>query len=368
MKRFHFEVLRPVCPACKIAGGTQHDQGAESPLEIGWIARETEDSILEGGLYCTEPRCRAEYPIVDGLPVLVPDPRTFVSENILYFIAREDLDGRLEALLGECCGPGSAVDSTRLHLSTYAWDHYAEFDPEEAANDGAPSPGSIVRAWRRLRSLSQRNAPNPVLEVGCSVGRISHELAEEGVGLVLGIDTNVAMLRMAQRAALSGQVVYPRRRHGLLYDRREFVVPFEQRRKVDFWIADGTALPFARATFDRVVGLNVLDSTVAPLDLLSAIRNVTADNGEMLLATPFDWSGAVTPPAAWIGGHSVRAPGHGSGPAILRSLLTPGAHPVSLSGTRVIGEIEQISWTLRSYDRSTIEYQLYGIAAKVEGD
>lgn len=370
MKRLHFENLRPICPACslvRLADGAS--RGSDPVLELGWIARESEDEILDGGLYCTAPHCRAEYPIVDGLPVLVPDPRTFLSENILHFITREDLDGRIESLLGECCGPGSAIDSTRLHLSTYAWDHYAEFDPEEAqTRDVASSPGSVARVWRKLRSLSETVAPNPVLEVGCSVGRISHDLAEEGSDLVLGVDTNVAMLRLARAASRTGRVVYPRRRQGLVYDRREFPVPFLRQKQVDFWIADGTALPFAEGTFQRVVGLNVLDCTASPLDLLSSIRRVAMNGGDLLLATPFDWSGAVTSPAAWIGGHSVRAPGHGSGPAVLRSLLTPGEHPASLQGIRVIGEIERLPWTLRSHERSTTEYLLYGIAARVDTD
>jgi SAM-dependent methyltransferase/uncharacterized protein YbaR (Trm112 family) len=370
---------------------TSHQSGSghdlDPPLEIGWIAREEGDSIEEGALYCTSPQCRAEYPIVDGLPVLVPDPRAFIAENILHFIARDDLDARVEALLGECCGPGSAVDATRLHLSTYAWDHYGEFDPDEAKTLHH-RPGSIVEVWRRLRDLSGQPArsldpeanaeesrpvasgrhderPQRVLEIGCSVGRIAFEEAQEGA-TVLGIDTNVAMLRLAQRAARTGVVVYPRRRQGLLYDRREFSLRLQHRERADFWIADGTVLPFPEARFQRIIALNVLDATPAPLDLLRSMANALEDGGEMLLATPFDWSGAVTAPSAWIGGHSPRAAGDGAGPAILKALLTPGAHSVSLDHLRVLGEIDRFRWTLRTHERSMTEYQLYGLAARVE--
>ena len=398
MKRLHFETLRPICPACKLArlgnGIAQRDPDPEHdpdpPLELGWIAREVGDSIEEGALYCTSTRCRAEYPIVDGLPVLVPDPRAFIAENIFHFLAREDLDGRVEALLGECCGPGSALDSTRLHLSTYAWDHYGEFDPEEPRTS-EPRPGSIVDVWRRLRDLARASTPSlespavahesqavasrrhggggeppeRVLEIGCSVGRIVFEEAQEG-SVVLGIDTNVSMLRLAQRAARTGSIAYPRRRQGLLYDRREFPLPFPDRKRIDFWIGDGTVLPFSEERFRRVIALNVLDATPAPLDLLRSMSSALEDGGELLLATPFDWSGAVTPPPAWIGGHSARAAGHGSGPSILRALLTPGAHPVSLGQVHVLGEIERLRWTLRTHERSMTEYQLYGLAARVE--
>ena len=379
MRRLHFETLRPICPACLI------QQVGEFPLEIGWIAREEEDSIEEGSLYCTNPACRSEYPVIDGLPVIVPDARAFLADNVFQFVMRGDLDGRTEALLGECSGPGSALDATRLHLSSYSWDHYGDLDPEErretrgGAGDAArqgdtacpddtvpPRPGSLLRAWRRIQGLAPPGPAGPVLDVGCSVGRLAFELAEGSDELVLGVDLNVSMLRLAQQARRTGRVVYPRRSAGLLYERREFPLPVRDRGNVDFWIADGLALPFKGETFGRTVAMNVIDSSLSPLDLLRSLERTARSGGHLFLAAPFDWSGAVTPPESWFGGHSPRAPGEGDGALVLRALLTQGAHPASLTTTRVVGELDDVPWTVRMHDRSRSEYRLHALAARVE--
>ena len=340
-------------------------RGVESPLERGWAAREEHDAVLEGGLYCTHSSCRLEYPVVDGLPILFPDAQAFVAENVFHLLLREDLGPRTESLIGECCGPGSALDTTRLHLSSYTWDHYAEFDSGERIDD-ATRPGSIARAWARIEALAPAPPAGATLEVGCSVGRIAFDIGESSKDVVLGMDINVSMLRTAQHVLRTGSVVYPRRSGGLVYERREFGVPFHRRDRVDFWAGDGAALPFATGTFARVVGMNVLDSVASPLDFLRSMRRVTRPGGQLLLAAPYDWSGAVTQPPAWIGGHSVRAAGEGSSAAILRALLTPGAHPASLEGIRIVGELDDLPWFVRMHDRSVTLYRLHAVAAIVE--
>ena len=78
MRRLHFETFQPVCPDCRL------QESGEHRLEIGWIAREEGDTILEGALRCTNPECRLEYPILDGLPILlVDDPATTPPPDVL---------------------------------------------------------------------------------------------------------------------------------------------------------------------------------------------------------------------------------------------------------------------------------------------
>ena len=75
----------------------------------------------------------------------------------------------------------------------------------------------------------------PLLEVGTSVGRSTFEMAARTDGLVLGIDLNIAMLRIATRVLREGRVKYPRRRIGVVYDQRDFEVSFEAADRVDFF-------------------------------------------------------------------------------------------------------------------------------------
>ena len=143
MRRRHLEALRPVCPVCRTAGG------GENPLLLADVRREEGDHVVEGTLRCPSPSCQREYPILDGIPLLIANLRSYVAGAIDQINAREDLDATTESLLGDCCGPGSSYDATRQHLSTYAWDHYGDLDPEETGAESVldPSDPSSIAAW-----------------------------------------------------------------------------------------------------------------------------------------------------------------------------------------------------------------------------
>ncbi|MEZ4466718.1 MAG: methyltransferase domain-containing protein [bacterium] len=59
-------------------------------------------------------------------------------------------------------------------------------------------------------------------------------------------------------------------------DRRTLPARFPDADRVDFWIADAQALPFADATFALAVSLNVLDCVPAPYAFLGEIARVLA--------------------------------------------------------------------------------------------
>jgi SAM-dependent methyltransferase/uncharacterized protein YbaR (Trm112 family) len=356
MRRSHLEALRPVCPVCRA------DSQQTFPLRLASVSREERDVVLEGALHCTNPQCLREYPIFDGVPLLVPGIRTYVADQLLALVAREDLSAESESLLGDCCGPGSAFDQNRQYLSCYAWDHYGDLDPDEAP--GEPRPGSVLRTLEAGLALGGPLPAGPMLDLGCSVGRTALALAEKTDGLVLGIDLNFAMLRMGLAVLRRGVVRYPRRRVGVVYDRREFLGQFAGNERVDFWACDALNLPFADATFGTAVGLNVLDCVTSPHGLLAESARVLAAGGTALLTTPYDWSPGATPVEAWLGGHSQRGAGAGASEPVLRSLLTPGAHPQAVGGLKLIAETEKVAWHVRLHERSTVGYWLHLLAAR----
>ena len=398
MKRRHFEALSPVCPLCRVNSGQDH------ALEIASVTQEQDDRVVEGWLVCTHGLCQYEYPIIDGIPILVPDARAYVNDYLLHVIARDDLSPQLQAMVGECCGPGSHYDSTRIHLSSYTWNHYGQFDtPPEVSSEHPPAPGQSPDSDSDLETVKtpktvNRNLPGPeanqselpgggiagvlerglslmgvtrpdgpVIDTGCAVGRATFELAQRCDGLVLGVDLNFAMLRAAARVMTHSEVCYARRKVGLIYEQRRFSVPFEDTGRVDFWACDATALPFGCDTFATVVSLNVLDSVASPLDHLRSISRVLRPQGRLVATCPYDWSSAVTVPEAWIGGHSPRSNGAGSSRAVLESLLTPGAHPAAIDGLRIVGQADDIPWQVRLHERSVTTYQLHMIAAQATG-
>ena len=345
MKRAHFEALAPVCAVCRGAG-------LEAPLRVGRVVREEGADVLEGILQCSNGGCQREYPILDGIPILVPALRAYVAQNIFPILRRSDLSGTMESILGDCCGPGSAFDQTRQHLSTYAWGHYSDLDPLEAGNP----PLSLLGLLEQGLSLAGPPGAGPVLDAGCSVGRSTFELAARHDGLVLGIDLSFSMLRVASHALRAGEIRYPRRRVGVVYDERAFPARFPRSEQVDFWACDAESLPFPARTFSLVNSLNLLDCLPSPREHLVALARVLAPGARAILCTPYDWSLAATPIEGWIGGHSQRGPEAGSSSLALRALLTPGAHPASVEGLSLVAESEALSWLVRLHERSAVQY------------
>jgi len=357
IKPLHFERLRPVCPRCKQAAGHH------SPLEIRSALKEGRDSVIEGVLVCPNSQCLSEYPVVDGIPIIVADLRSYVSQNIIPVLRRQDLTDTMESLLGDCFGPGSAFDSQRQHLSTYCFDHYGDLDPEES-KDSPVSPGSVLGVLKQGLSAIKDKVCGPVIDIGCSVGRTTFELAAAFDEIVLGVDLNFDMLKTATSILDKGRLVYPRRRVGIVFDRREFPAVFERANNVDFWACDASALPFASASFSFAASLNVLDCVGSPYDHLKELARILKYNASALISTPYDWTANATPVESWLGGHSQRSENRGSSEIMLRSLLAGGGHPNAIEDLEIVSEAEKIPWSMRLHDRSFMKYPVHMITVR----
>lgn len=346
MRLAHFETLRPVCPACRKAGRGDHT------VDLTGGTLRGAEAVLSGILVCRH--CRLEFPIIDGMPFLVPDPRGFIAQSLFYVLMRDALPPEIESLVGDAAGPGSAFDSVRQHLSSYGWDHYGDLDPDEP--DPA-LPGSTLRCLEAgLRALD-RPLAGPIIDMGCAAGRSSFALAAAGDGLVLGIDVNLPLLRLARRVLEEGAAAYPRRRIGVVYDRREFPASFAAAERVDFWVADALALPFPDHSFGGASALNLLDCLSAPRDALLELGRVLSSEARAILTTPYDWSATNTPPEAWIGGHSQRGAHEGAAEPLLRRLLS-GEDGEEL-GLRLVAEATDLPWHVRLHDRALMQYSVH---------
>ena len=330
---------------------------------------------MEGILVCTNPLCQSEFPILDGVPILLPNLRSYISENIFHIVARNDLAEVTESILGDCCSQGSVLDSMKQHLSCYVWGHYSDLDPKESTDSiQNASVLQILEQGLALESAHSDIGSNdesstgvgPTLDIGCGPGRTTIAIAEKTERLTLGIDLNFSILRLASTILRKKQISYPRRRVGLVYDRREFDVPFSNLELVDFWACDALALPFSEGVFERAVGMNVLDSVAAPQSLLGSIARVLEPNGSAILACPYDWTATVTPVEAWIGGHSQRNETSGECAPWLRRFLTDANDALNHSEPtlRFVSELDGLPWTVRMHDRSSMLYRVHLVHAR----
>ena len=171
-------------------------------LTLDAVRAEQDDDVLSGILHCSNPACRHEYPIIDGIPVIVPALGALLAERGIELLLREDLDPMLESLIGDAIGPGTWFDMMRQTVSSYAWDGWADLDPEEADLPMASSPAPCGAAWPGCSTWRAPCRAGRVLDVGCGAGRTAFDLAARGEdALVLGVDIHLALLRLARRAA-----------------------------------------------------------------------------------------------------------------------------------------------------------------------
>ena len=341
MRAAHFEAFGPVCPTCRSAE-------LAHLLHIAEVVVTQGEHIVQGVIRCTNPRCMREYPILDGVPMLVAGLRQYVENNLLGLVMRDDLSPLVEGLLGDCAGSGTPYDVHRQHLSHYSADHWGDLDPELPPAERAKA-GGVVRLLSQALNLLDGPVQGPVLDLGCSVGRSSFELAARTDGLVLGIDLNFSMLRVASQVLREGRVSYSRRRTGLVYDRRAYPVDLPGAERVDFWQCDVLALPLLPDSAQLLLSLNLLDCLSAPMEHLHQIHQLLRPKARALLATPYDWSAAATQLESWLGGHSQRGPDGGMGDATLRRVLP-------FAGLELVAELPEAEWAVRLHDRSTVMY------------
>ncbi len=359
MKLRHFETLKPFCPSCF------RNSSKENLLNIRTVSRETKGDIFEGVLVCSDMGCQGEYPIIDGIPIILPDLKSYISQFIFPIMARGDLGETIESILGDCCGSGSAIDVHRQHLSSYVYGHYGDLDPVEDPS-GDAIPGAIKPLLENGLDLVGEISNGPIIDVGCSVGRSSFLLAEKTDDIVLGVDLNFSMLKVALDLLTTGSASYPRRRVGMVYDRREFCVNFANRDRIDFWVCDALTLPFPNASFSFVSSMNLIDCVSSPHEHLVNLDRILRDYGKALLGTPYDWAASATAPESWIGGHSQRSEKQGKSEEHIRDLFKDGNSPARINGLKLIAEKEEEPWTVRLHERSVMKYLVHLLAIQKE--
>jgi SAM-dependent methyltransferase len=293
--------------------------------------------IEEGILGCTNDACLREYPVIDGIPIIVAAIRGWLAANPLQVLQRTDLSPAMESLLGDVLGPSSPYDTLRQHLSIYAYDHYES------------------RSAQTLLEGLQADVAGPGIDIGCSVGGTTFALAAQTQRLTVGIDLNFAMLRVGATALREQRVRYARRRVGLAYDDVELTVEADER--VDFWCCDAMALPFADGTFALAASLNLVDCVPVPRSAVTELARIVKPGGAAAVTTPYDWSPTATPVEQWLGGHSQRGPQLGASEPSLRALLES-------AGFAVEQEQERVPWSIRLHERSSVAYEVHRLIVR----
>jgi SAM-dependent methyltransferase/uncharacterized protein YbaR (Trm112 family) len=364
MKRDSLQVL--ACPCAGPKGPCRSPLTVEekdgSPLVE---AADPAHGIIEGVLRCSA--CGASFPIVCGLPILIPELKDYLRGNyaLMVSLAAQIGEPVSEKMLrylqqqGAHCPPvmaGLGWHYGSPHsLSVYLSAHYDDVLytlPEgnpirallQAARATNPYSALVGLISPQITSeISQRSAQDgaarPIaLDVGCHVGRLSRELAPH-CGTVLGLDMNFAAALTARQILVGwprpfdGYDLY---REGLLHERR--AISLAPLASAEVIVGSGLSLPLRDGSVDVAVSTNVLDAIPAPALMLQEMGRALRAGGLIGNSCMYMWD-IVVPTEGWLGGKD----GQESAERVRRFLS---------ESFELIGEADHVPWVLHQYDRS----------------
>jgi len=140
------------------------------------------------------------------------------------------------------------------------------------------------------------------LDLGCSVGRSSFELARHCTEVV-GLDFSQQFIALALRLRQRGSLKFKSFEEGdLTKARRARVAPDIDRSRVKFAVGDATRLPADLGSFDVVLAANLIDRLEAPMKCLERFPELLRPGGQLIVASPYTWLPSYTPRGNWLGG------------------------------------------------------------------
>jgi len=145
------------------------------------------------------------------------------------------------------------------------------------------------------------------LDIGCSVGRASFELAKE-FDEVWGLDFSARFIKIGVQLQERGKILYEIPEEGNISLKKEFLlnsigVSKKFANKCKFYQADASNLKPIYTGYDLILALNLLDRLYEPMKFLNDIKSRINSGGILFLASPYNWSEEFTPKNRWFGGY-----------------------------------------------------------------
>ena len=240
-------------------------------------------------LVCDNPACRRRYPIVDGVPLVVPDQDAYRQRwgaGIVESTLDLDEQMRLAAAGPDDAPQARLAEQLSIYLDTQ-WGDRATPPPDGPG--GRFGMEAMAQRARRARFRAGRARGRARLRRRSRALRAGARRA-----VVVGVDLQLASLRRAARLLAGEPLDYARRIAGRNYARAHLAPPPPS--PSTSWAlvcADAMDPPLVPGSFDRVVALNVLDAVAAPSQIVAVADGLCAPGGELILASPYAWQSGI---------------------------------------------------------------------------
>ena len=273
MDRALCEHVPLVCPACR-ARLEGEGSGTVHALRLSVAAVDVTGSdgeLIHGTLACPAAGgCGREYPVLDGIPILVADLDDYIRNERATILRRRDLPPWADELLDLSLDDADPEQRRARILAAYG-----------AAYPTPPHPllaplAEGLPAFLQKCLATHGPAPRPGvirrgLDAGCATGGFTGLLARH-VDLAVGIDLAFDHVRRA----------------------RELAMPIAAGTRPSFLVASADEPIFDGGTFDAILAVNILDATRDPHRLLGALGHTLRPGGLLVLTTPFEYATALT--------------------------------------------------------------------------
>jgi len=160
-----------------------------------------------------------------------------------------------------------------------------------------------------LQACKENHIPlNKALDLGCSVGRSTFELAMGGFNEVCGVDLSMNFVKTANEFKDKKVLKYVTPTEGSLVERNEVSIEAlgleSVRDRVRFEQGNAGKLDFEKFnSYDLVFGGNLLCRMDYPKDFLRNVHHLLNIGGLFILTSPCTWLEEYTEKSEWVGGY-----------------------------------------------------------------
>lgn len=144
------------------------------------------------------------------------------------------------------------------------------------------------------------------LDLGCSVGRSTYELARH-FDEVIGIDFSANFINVGVKLKNYDSLIYKVKKEGEIFEEKSVSLQSlgleEIKNKVSFMQGDACNLKDIYTGFDLIFCSNLIDRLYYPQMFLDDIPSRINKDGLLVLLSPYTWLEDYTPKENWLGGY-----------------------------------------------------------------